>query len=262
MIVTAVLATAVAAATPVPSKSQLRGHLPELGERPAVRVFQTQAAYESFRQSLGEANVFPATSSLFMSFDRDILALYIRGNDSGGRCLQTGTAATLDSDNVTLDLSWQNGTCGAPITAHYPFILVSLARAASDGSQWIQPSRSICAAPPGVDRTCAATAASPSPTASAATTPVPTTSATTTPTPVRTATPTTTAQPTVAATVPSTPSAAPSLGATPPPVAAASPPPAVETGPNYPLIGALGAAAVLLLLSWVLARPSRRRGDQ
>ena len=31
-----------------------------------------------------------ASSNMFMSFDRDILALYIRGNDSGGRCLRTG----------------------------------------------------------------------------------------------------------------------------------------------------------------------------
>src|SRR5688572_17589967 len=98
------LAAPAGAATPVASRLQLRGHLPELGERPAMRVFQTQAAYDSFRTSLGEANVFPASSNMFMSFDRDILALYIRGNDSGGRCLRTGPSATLDGDTTTLDL--------------------------------------------------------------------------------------------------------------------------------------------------------------
>jgi len=85
-----------AAATSIPAKSQLRGHLPELGEKPALRVFQTQATYDAYRASLGDANVFPASSSMFMSFDKDILALYIRGNDAGGRCFATATGATLD----------------------------------------------------------------------------------------------------------------------------------------------------------------------
>ena len=80
-----------AAATSIPAKSQLRGHLPELGEKPALRVFQTQATYDAYRASLGDANVFPASSSMFMSFDKDILALYIRGNDAGGRCFATTT---------------------------------------------------------------------------------------------------------------------------------------------------------------------------
>ena len=103
------LATPAGAATGVASRLQLRGHLPELGERPAMRVFQTQAAYDSFRTSLGEANVFPASSNMFMSFDRDILALYIRGNDTGGRCLRTGPSATLDGDTTTLDLLFESG---------------------------------------------------------------------------------------------------------------------------------------------------------
>ena len=107
------LAAPAGAATPIAARIQLRGHLPELGERPAMRVFQTQAAYDSFRTSLGEANVFPATSNMFMSFDRDILALYARGNDTGGRCLRTGPNATLDGDTTTLDLQFESGTCGA-----------------------------------------------------------------------------------------------------------------------------------------------------
>src|SRR5688572_33279852 len=104
------VAAPAGAATGIASRLQLRGHLPELGERPAMRVFQTQAAYDSFRTSLGEANVFPAASNMSMSFDRDILALYIRGNDSGGRCLRTGPSATLDGDTTTLDLLFEPGT--------------------------------------------------------------------------------------------------------------------------------------------------------
>ena len=151
------LAAPATAATGVPSKLQLRGHLPELGERPVMRVFQTQAAYDSFRTSLGEANVFPSTANMFMSFDKDILALYTRGNDAGGRCLRTGPNATLDGDTTTLDLLFEAGTCGAPSGAHYPFIMVSLSRTAADGSSWVTPARSVCASAPGVSdsRACA-----------------------------------------------------------------------------------------------------------
>src|SRR5438874_5979390 len=85
----ALLAGSAGAATPVTAKAQLRGHLPELGESPTMRVFVTQAAYDTYRNSLGDANVFPAASSLFMSFDKEILALYTRGNDTGGRCIGT-----------------------------------------------------------------------------------------------------------------------------------------------------------------------------
>src|SRR5207244_831409 len=78
-----------------------------------------------------------------------ILAVYARGNDSGGRCLRSGPAAALAGDAVTLDLQWEAGTCGAPATAHYPFALVSLSRALDDGGAWIQAGRTVGAAPPG-----------------------------------------------------------------------------------------------------------------
>src|SRR5437764_13500829 len=100
------------AATSVPARYQLRGHLPELGERPTTRVFQTQAAYDAYRASLGDANVFPPASSLFMSFDKDILALYTRGSDLGGRCIATAVSAGLSTD-VTISLAWQLGPCGS-----------------------------------------------------------------------------------------------------------------------------------------------------
>src|SRR5437867_11479680 len=175
----ALLAAPAGAATSVSSKLQLRGHLPELGERPAMRVFQTQTAYDSFRTSLGDANVFPAASNLFMSFDKDILALYARGNDTGGRCFRTGPNATLDGDTATLDLLFESGTCGAPSSAHYPFILVSLSRTAADGSSWVTPARSVCASAPGVgdSRACASLRTStttPSPVPSASPSPAPT----------------------------------------------------------------------------------------
>lgn len=231
---TSLLAAPAGAATGVASRLQLRGHLPELGERPAMRVFQTQAAYDSFRTSLGQANVFPATSNMFMSFDRDILALYIRGNDSGGRCLRTGPNATLDGDTTTLDLLFEAGTCGAPSNAHYPFILVALARTAADGSSWVTPARSVCASAPGVadSRACASlgtstTTPSPAPTAAASPSPSPVTTAVPTaaasPSPSRTPAPTTAAPTTAAPTtaVPTVTSAAPSP--TRSPVAVASP---------------------------------------
>ncbi len=262
------LAIPAGAATPVTSRLQLRGHLPDLGERPAMRVFTTQAAYDSYRNSLGEANIFPAAGNMFMSFDRDILALYIRGNDSGGRCLQTGSAASLDGDTLTLDVRWQSGTCGAPISAHYPFIMVSLSRADSAGAQWIQPARSVCAAPVGVDpRACAqigsGAAASPTPlpaTPTAAPTAAPAASPTAQP-PVA-ASPT--AQPTAVPTV-ATPAATPTRTVsptTPSPVAVASPPTApADVEPNFLLYGAVVAAGLLVLLALILARP-RRRTDQ
>src|SRR2546423_8946729 len=84
----ALLAGSAGAATSVTAKAQLRGHLPELGERPTMRVFITQDAYDTYRNSLGDANVFPSASSLFMTFDKEILALYTRGNDTGGPALR------------------------------------------------------------------------------------------------------------------------------------------------------------------------------
>lgn len=265
----AVLAAPAGAATAVPSRLQLRGHLPELGERPAMRVFQTQAAYDSFRNSLGEANVFPATSNMFMSFDRDILALYSRGNDVGGRCLRTGPNATLDGDTTTLDLLFEPGTCGAPSSARYPFIMVALARAAADGSSWVTPARSVCASAPGVadSRACASLGTStvtPSPTTAASPTPAPTAASPTatavaSSSPTRTATPTTTAAPTATAT------AAPSPSPTRSPVAVASPTatagtpaPAAAGGDDFLLTAGLIGLGVLIGIVIMAARRPRR----
>ena len=266
------LAAPAGAATGVASRLQLRGHLPELGERPAMRVFQTQAAYDSFRTSLGEANVFPASSNMFMSFDRDILALYIRGNDSGGRCLRTGPSATLDGDTTTLDLQFESGTCGAPSSAHYPFILVALARTAADGTSWVTPARSVCASAPGVadSRACAslgisATSPSPAPTVTARPSPSPPATAAPTvpasPTATRTAAPTT-AAPTTAA--PAATSAAPSP--TRSPVAVASPTvtpsasaaPAAGGGNDLLLTAGLVGLGVLIGIVIMAARRPRR----
>jgi hypothetical protein len=141
----AVLGARADAAVSVPVRYQLRGHLPELGEQPAMRVFLTEVAYDKFRADLGDANVFPPTSSLFMSFERELLALYSRGNDSGGRCIATAAVASLSGDTVTATFDWQSDTCGAPTTAHHPFILVALSRTASDGSTWQPSARQICA---------------------------------------------------------------------------------------------------------------------
>ena len=59
----ALLAGSAGAATAVTAKAQLRGHLPELGESPTMRVFVTQAAYDTYRNSLGDANVFLAENT-------------------------------------------------------------------------------------------------------------------------------------------------------------------------------------------------------
>ena len=256
----ALIGTPSAAATSIPTKYQLRGHLPELGERPAINVFQTQATYDAYRASLGDANVFPPASSMFMSFDKDILALYIRGSDTGGRCFATTTGASLDGDTVSLDLSWQNGTCGAPITAHYPFILLSLSRTAADGTSWITPSKSVCGLAPGVldSRACATlSGASLAPTASPAV--APTTAAPTapaTPTGTRTLTPTPLSTSPVASPTPlATASALPSRS----PVAAASPSSTDgDPGTNFLLYGMLIAIGVLIGIALMLSRSPRR----
>jgi hypothetical protein len=263
----ALLAAPAFAATGVASKLQLRGHLPELGERAAMRVFQTQAAYDSFRTSLGEANVFPASANMFMSFDKDILALYARGNDTGGRCLRTGPNATLDGDTTTLDLLFESGTCGAPSGAHYPFILVSLSRTAADGSSWATPARSVCASAPGVadSRACASlgtSTTSSSPTATAASA---------SPTPATTAVPSTgpsatasrTAAPTTAA--PSTPPPTASASPTRSVVAAASPTAAVSasgqpaSGGNSDFLVTAGLVALGVLIGIVIMAARRPR---
>jgi hypothetical protein len=260
----AVLAEPVAAATAIASKLQLRGHLPELGERPTMRVFQTQAAYDSFRTGLGEANVFPAAANMFMSFDKDILALYSRGNDTGGRCLRTGPNATLDGDTATLDLLFESGTCGAPSSAHYPFILVSLSRTAADGSAWVTPARSVCASAPGVSdsRACASlgtTGASPSPPPTSPPSPSPavtTPSISASPTASRTATPT----PTVSATPTPTPSATRSVVAVASPsiTASASAAPAASGGNDFLITAGLIALGVLIGIAIMSARRPRR----
>ncbi len=230
------LAAPAGAATAVPERTQLRGHLPELGERAVMRVFQSQTAYDAFRTSLGEANVFPPSSSLFMSFDKDILALYARGNDSGGRCLRAGSNATLDGDTTTLDLQWESGTCGAPLSAHYPFVLVSLSRTAADGSSWVAPARSVCASAPGVSesRACASlgtSAVSPSP-------------------------PTTAASPSAAATAASSPSPSRTAAAT-----AAAPTATPSPVPSPTRSAVAVASPTMLVHSCGGASGARRRGD-
>src|SRR5436190_1682470 len=116
----ALLAGSAGAATAVTAKSQLRGHLPELGERPTMRVFVTQDAYDTYRNSLGEANVFPPAGSLFMTFDKEILALYTRGNDTGGRCIGTQISASFSGDTLAATATWQAGTSGAQSAAPSP----------------------------------------------------------------------------------------------------------------------------------------------
>jgi hypothetical protein len=269
-LVLSLLAAPAVAATGIATRLQLRGHLPELGERPAMRVFQTQAAYDSFRTSLGEANVFPASSNMFMSFDRDILALYIRGNDTGGRCLRTGPSATLDGDTTTLDLLFEPGTCGAPSSAHYPFILVALARTAADGSSWVTPARSVCASAPGVadSRACASlgtstTTPSPAPTGvaspspSPATTALPTVSASAAAS--RTASPTaasTTAAPT--ATSASSPTRSTVAVASPSVAASASAAPAAGGNNDFLLTAGLVGLGLLIGIVIMAARRPRR----
>ena len=269
----ALLAAPAGAATPIPSKLQLRGHLPELGERPAMRVFQTQAAYDSFRTSLGDANVFPASSNMFMSFDKDILALYARGNDTGGRCLRTGPNATLDGDTATLDLLFESGTCGAPSSAHYPFILVSLSRTAADGSSWVTPARSVCASAPGVSdsRACASLGSSsttPSPAATVNPSSLPTgiapPSATATPTGVasatasRTAAATTSVAPTASGTIAPTPTRSAVAVASPSAVASASGQPAAGGSSDFLVTAGLVALGVLIGIVIMTARRPRR----
>src|SRR3989442_11326686 len=127
------LAGVASAANTVATKQQLRGHLPDLGEAPSMRVFTTAAAYDGYRTSSGQADVFPASDRLFMSFDKEILALYARGNDTGGRCLRRGPTGPLAGGAVTLDLPWEGGTWGAAATAHYPLALVSLSPPLGDG---------------------------------------------------------------------------------------------------------------------------------
>ena len=259
-ILVALLGGSAAAATAVTAKAQLRGHLPELGERPTMRVFVTQAEYDTYRNSLGDANVFPASSSLFMSFDKDILALYTRGNDTGGRCVGTQIVAAFSGDTLSATAPWQAGTCGAPSSAHYPFVLVSFSRTAADGTAWLPTARSVCLSVESQDTNACATlaGASPAPTA-AATTPPPT--ATSSPVPTTTTVPTATRSLTPSQTVAPaspTPTAAPASPSRSP-VAAASPPATADSGTNFLLYAMLIAIGFLVLLSLFLSRGGRRR---
>jgi hypothetical protein len=228
-----------------------------------MRVFQTQAAYDSFRTSLGDANVFPAAANMFMSFEKDILALYARGNDVGGRCLRTGPNATLDGDTATLDLLFESGTCGAPSTAHYPFILVSLSRTAADGSSWVAPARSVCASAPGVSdsRACASlgtSSASPTPAPSATATTAASATPTASATASRTAAPTTTVAPTASGTT--APSATRSAVAVASPSAAtsASAQPAASGNSDFLVTAGLVGLGVLIGIVIMAARRPRR----
>jgi hypothetical protein len=257
----AVVAGSAAAAGPVPARYQLRGHLPELGERPTMRVFQTQAEYDTYRNSLGDANVFPAASGLFMSFDKDVLALYGRGNDTGGRCIGTQISANFSGDTLAATAPWQAGTCGAPSNAHYPFILVAVSRTATDGTSWLPTARSVCLSVESSDTNACATlsGASPAPSATASTAPSPTASAapsaTAALTPTRSLTPSQTA-----AAAPPSPSPTTAATASRSPAAAASPPAtAPDSGTNFLLYAMLIAIGFLVLLSLFLSRGGRRR---
>ena len=261
-ILVALLGGPAGAATAVSARYQLRGHLPELGERPTTRVFVTQAEYDTYRNSLGDANVFPAATSLFMSFDKDVLALYTRGNDTGGRCIGTQIVAGFSGDTLTATASWQVGTCGAPSTAHYPFVLVALSRTAADGTAWLPSAKSVCLSVESQDTNACASLAGSSPAPSAAaTTPPPT--ATSSPAPTASATPTATRSLTPSQTASPTPaptSAPASATASRSPVAAASPPPtAADSGTNFLLYAMLIAIGFLVLLSLFLSRGGRRR---
>ena len=185
---------APAAPTGVATQVQLRGHLPDLGANSSLRLFPSAAEYDAFHKALGTADIFPPSSQLYANFGHDILALYARGLDVGDRCLTSAGASTVSSGTVNLNLAWQDGTCGAPAGARYPFILVSLSRTANDGTAWLTQLQSVCAAAPGVDgsRACASAgvggaSASPAGTGS----PRPSASAPTASLPVRTPAPTT-----------------------------------------------------------------------
>jgi len=264
-ILVALLGGAAGAATSVTARAQLRGHLPELGERPTMRVFVTQAEYDTYRNSLGDANVFPPAGSLFMSFDKDILALYARGNDTGGRCIGTQIVAGFSGDTLSANAPWQAGTCGAPSTAHYPFLLVSFSRTAADGSAWLPSAKSVCLSVESQDTNACANlgGASPAPSA-AATTPPP--AATSSPAPTATATASATRSLTPSQTVaavsptPIATSAPASATASRSPVAAASPAAtAADNGTNFLLYAMLIAIGFLVLLSLFLSRGGRRR---
>ena len=251
----------IASAVAVPARYQLRGHLPELGERPTMRVFVTQAEYDSYRNSLGDADVFPPATSLFMSFDKDILALYTRGNDTGGRCIATAVTTDFSGGTLTATASWQSGTCGAPSTAHYPFILLAVSRTGSDGSSWLQSARSLCLTVETQDTNACANvgggSASPSPSASASPSASPTSAASASPSPTATRSPTPSQTAAAASPTPTATAAPVSASPSRSPAAAASPsaaPTADDAGTNVLLYAMLIAIGFLVLLSLFLSR--------
>jgi hypothetical protein len=257
----ALLGGAAGAAVAVTARHQLRGHLPELGERPTMRVFVTQGEYDTYRNSLGEANVFPAASALFMSFEKEVLALYTRGSDTGGRCIGTQIAAGFSGDSLAVTAPWQAGTCGAPSTAHYPFVLVALARAAADGTAWLPSARTVCLSVESPDTSACASlsGASPAPGATASPAPTATTTATPSGTPAPTATRSLTPSQTVAAASPTPAATSAPASASRSPAAAASPPAAADNGTNFLLYAMLIAIGFLVLLSLFVSRGGRRR---
>jgi hypothetical protein len=176
-----------------------------------------------------------------MSFEKDILALYTRGNDTGGRCIGTQISAGFSGDTLIANAAWQAGTCGAPSAAHYPFILLAVSRSAVDGTPWLPSARSVCLFVETQDTNACATlsGASPAPTATASSASPATTTASPSPTAGASAT---------------------LASATRSPVAAASPPPAaVEGGTNFLLYAMLIAMGFLVLLSLFLSRGGGRR---
>jgi hypothetical protein len=230
-----------------------------------MRVFVTQAEYDTYRNSLGDANVFPPAGSLFMSFDKDILALYTRGNDTGGRCIGTQIVASFSGDTLSANAPWQAGTCGAPSTAHYPFVLVAFSRTAADGSVWLPSAKSVCLSVESQDTNACANLGSASPAPSAAAT-TPRATATSSPAPTATATASATRSLTPSQTVaavsptPTATSAPASATASRSPVAAASPAAtAADNGTNFLLYAMLIAIGFLVLLSLFLSRGGRRR---
>jgi hypothetical protein len=257
----ALFGDSASAAVTVAARYQLRGHLPELGERPTMRVFVRETEYDSYRNSLGDANVFPAASSLFMSFEKDILALYTRGNDTGGRCIGTQIAASFSGETLAATAPWQAGTCGAPSAAHYPFILVAVSRTAVDGSAWLPSARSVCFSVESQETNACATLSGASSGPSATVSPAPTTTAGPGATSVPAATRSLTPSQTVAATASPAPAATNiAANASRTPVAVASPPAvAADSGTNVLLYAMLIAIAFLVLLSLFLSRGGRRR---
>ena len=68
------------AATSVTAKAQLRGHLPELGERPTMRVFLTEAAYDTYQTLL---EVHPADPAAVRALVR-MAEIRLQAHDASG----------------------------------------------------------------------------------------------------------------------------------------------------------------------------------